>query len=165
MITDHDNRWHYLAVKSLPALLRGTTSKHHEDFYCLNCFHSYHTLTKINTNPANSYTEKKAEDKSSGYAWCSICSFNDTKNRRYFYREKYCTKKFCKDLKELGTELINFQKKEMMPLTDKEIKSYEKQKVCHICKKKFCNNKNKKKLETIAITPENVEQLLILNAI
>ena len=27
---------HYLAVKKLSALLRGTTSKHHGDFYCLN---------------------------------------------------------------------------------------------------------------------------------
>ena len=47
MITDDDNRWHYLAVKSLPALFRGTTSNHHGDFYCLNCFHSYHTLNKL----------------------------------------------------------------------------------------------------------------------
>ena len=47
MITDHDNRWHYLAVKSLPVLLRGTTSNHHRDFYCLNCFHSYCTLNKL----------------------------------------------------------------------------------------------------------------------
>ena len=29
--------WHYLAVKKLSALLRGITSKHHVDFYCLNC--------------------------------------------------------------------------------------------------------------------------------
>ena len=41
MITDDDNKWHYLAVKHLPALLRGTTSNYHGDFYCLNCFHSY----------------------------------------------------------------------------------------------------------------------------
>ena len=27
MITDDDNRWHYLAVKSLPALLKGITSR------------------------------------------------------------------------------------------------------------------------------------------
>ena len=40
MITDESNRWHYLAVKSLPALFRGITSNHHGDFYCLNCFHS-----------------------------------------------------------------------------------------------------------------------------
>ena len=32
----------------------------------------------------------------------------------------------------------------MMPLTNKEIKSYEKQKVCYIFEKKFCNDKNKK---------------------
>ena len=47
MITDDDNRWHYLAVKSLPALLRGITSNHHGDFYCLNCFHSYRTHNKL----------------------------------------------------------------------------------------------------------------------
>ena len=32
MISDDGNRWHYLAVKSLPALLRGITSNHHGDF-------------------------------------------------------------------------------------------------------------------------------------
>ena len=97
-------------------------------------------------NLRNSYTEKKAKHKPSGYAWYSICSFDDTKNKRYFYRGKDCIEKFCKDLKELGTEMINFKKKEMIPLTNKEIKSYEKQKVCHICKEKFCNDKNKKKV-------------------
>ena len=51
---------------------------------------------------------------------------------------------FCKDLKELGMEIINFEEKEMIPLTNKEIKSYEKQKVCYICEKKFCDDKNKK---------------------
>ena len=35
----------------------------------------------------------------------------------------------------------------MIPLTNKELKSYENQKVCHICKKEFCDNKNKKKLK------------------
>ena len=32
--------WHYLAVKRLPALSRGITSKH-SDFYHLNCLHSF----------------------------------------------------------------------------------------------------------------------------
>ena len=31
----------------------------------------------------------------------------------------------------------------MIPLTNKEIKSYEKQKVCYICEKRFCDDKNK----------------------
>ena len=47
-----------------------------------------------------------------------------------------CIEKFYKDLKELGMEIINFKEKEMIPLTNKEIKSYEKQKVCYICEKK-----------------------------
>ena len=38
--------WHYLAVKELSALLRGITSKHHRDFYCLNCLHSFATEKK-----------------------------------------------------------------------------------------------------------------------
>ena len=32
----------------------------------------------------------------------------------------------------------------MISLTNKEIKSYEKQKVCYICEKNFCDDKNKK---------------------
>ena len=39
-------------------------------------------------NLENSYTEKKVKHKLSGYAWFSICLFDDTKNRRYFYRRK-----------------------------------------------------------------------------
>ena len=62
---------------------------------------------------------------------------HNTKNKHYFYSGKDCVEKFYKDLKELGTEIINFRKKEMIPLINKDIKSYEKQKVCHICKKSF----------------------------
>ena len=35
--------WVYLAAKKLSALLEGITSKHHSDFYCLNCLHSFAT--------------------------------------------------------------------------------------------------------------------------
>ena len=34
---------HYLAVKTLSASLRGITFKHHSDFYCLGCLHSFAT--------------------------------------------------------------------------------------------------------------------------
>ena len=61
----------------------------------------------------------------------------------------------------------------MISLTDEEIKFYKKQKVCHICKKEFCNDENKKKMnlnyfkksEITAITKENLEKLLIVFAI
>ena len=83
-------------------------------------------------NPKNSCTERKAKHKPSGYAWYSICSFDNTKNKRYIYRGKDCIEKLCKDFKKFGTEIINFKKKEIKSLTNKEIKSYEKQKVCYI---------------------------------
>ena len=42
MITDGE-KWHYLTVRKLNALLKGVTSRHNGDYYCLNCFHSYAT--------------------------------------------------------------------------------------------------------------------------
>ena len=47
MITDKDENWHYLAVKSLSKLLRRITSNHHRDFYCLNYLHLYRTKEKL----------------------------------------------------------------------------------------------------------------------
>ena len=40
-------KWHYLVITNLFALLRGKSSNHHEDFYCLNCFNSYTTKSKL----------------------------------------------------------------------------------------------------------------------
>ena len=49
MISD-GQKWHYLVVKNLSRLLRGITSNHKEDFYCLNCFHSYRTKNKLDAH-------------------------------------------------------------------------------------------------------------------
>ena len=46
MISNSENG-HYLVVKSLSGLHTGITSNHKEDFYCLNCFHSYRTKNKL----------------------------------------------------------------------------------------------------------------------
>ena len=46
MITDSE-KWHYLTVKNLSGLLRGITSNHVGDFYCLNCFCAYSTKNKL----------------------------------------------------------------------------------------------------------------------
>ena len=39
--------------------------------------------------------------------------------------------KFCKNLMEHATKIINYEKKEIIPLTDEENKSYEKHKVSY----------------------------------
>ena len=49
MISNGENL-HYLIVKNLSRLLRGITSNHDGDFYCLNCFHSYRTKNKLNAH-------------------------------------------------------------------------------------------------------------------
>ena len=46
IITDGNKR-HYVAVSSLSALLRGKSSNHNGDLYCLNCFNSYTTENKL----------------------------------------------------------------------------------------------------------------------
>ena len=45
--------------------------------------------------------------------------------------------KFCKDLREHATKIINYEKKDMIPLTKKEEENYNNQNVCYICKKKI----------------------------
>ena len=35
-------------------------------------------------------------------------------------------------------KIINHEKKEMIPLTDKEKETHENQKMCYICEKEFC---------------------------
>ena len=49
------------------------------------------------------------------------------KKKLNYYRGKDCIKKLCKKLKEPAMKIINYEKKEMVPLTKEENKSYEKQ--------------------------------------
>ena len=50
LMISNKEKWHYSPVKKLSALLRGITSKHHGDFYCLNCFHSFATENKLQSH-------------------------------------------------------------------------------------------------------------------
>ena len=59
--------------------------------------------------------------------------------------EEKTMKIFCKDLKDQAMKIINYEKKEMISLTDEEKESYENQKICHI--------------------QENTEELLIISVI
>ena len=80
----------------------------------------------------------------SGYALSLICSFDKTKNKHSVYRGRDFIENFCKALKELGTKIINYKEREMIPLTDNGNNFYEEQKECHIYQKEFCYNKNEK---------------------
>ena len=82
-------------------------------------------LRKINTcsnNPDKSYTEKKATHRPSGYSLVTCCAFDKSKNECNYYRGKDCMEMFCNDLKDQAKK-INYEKKETIPLTDKEKES------------------------------------------
>ena len=179
-----------MTVKNLPGLLKGITSTHEKDFYCLNCFHSYRTKSKLElhkkisenhdychvemptkdnniikynhgeksmkvpfiiyadlecllekmstciNNPNASSTTKINKHTPLGYSIFTNCSFDESKNKLNYYRGKDCMKKFCKDLKEHATRIINYEKKKIIPLT-KEKKNYNDQQICYICKNEF----------------------------
>ena len=55
------------------------------------------------------------------------------RNKLDCWRGKDCMEKFCKDLRDHAMKMINYEEKEMIPLTFKENKSYEIEKVCYIC--------------------------------
>ena len=46
-------------------------------------------------------------------------------------------KKFCKDLKEHASRIMNYEKKKIIPLTKEEKVNYNDQQICYICKKEF----------------------------
>ena len=94
-------------------------------------------LEKMNTchnNPRKSPTTKINEHKAPGYSLFTHCSFDKTKNKLDYYRGKNCMKKFCLNLKEHATKIINYKKREMIPLTKEEKKIHREQKVCYIRK-------------------------------
>ena len=94
-------------------------------------------LIKEENNPNESYTERKAMHEPCDYALRLICSFDSKENKHNFYSGRDFIKKFCSDLKELGTKIINYEEKEMIPLTDNENKFYEEQKNVTYAKKSF----------------------------
>ena len=82
-------------------------------------------LEKMNTchnNPEKLLTTKINKHTPSGYSLFTHCSFDTAKNRLDYYRGKNCVKNFCLDLREHTTKIINYEKKEMTPLTKKEEK-------------------------------------------
>ena len=52
----------------------------------------------------------------------TIWVFDDIENKHTLYQGEDCMKKLCTCLREHAANVINFEKKEMLPLTKKELK-------------------------------------------
>ena len=92
-------------------------------------------MNTYHNNPKKPSTTKINKHTLSGYSLFTHCSFDTTKSKLDYYGGKNCMKNFCLDLKEHATEIINYEIKEMIPLTKEETKIHGDQKVCYICKK------------------------------
>ena len=97
-------------------------------------------------------------------------SFAEKENKLHYYSGKDCIEKLRKKLKKRAMKIINYEKKEMIPLTKEEKKSYKNKKhVIHV-KKSFVMIKMmktiliEKRLKTTVIAQENLEELPIANA-
>ena len=170
MITDGE-KWHYLAVKRLSALLREITGNNHGDFYCLNCFQSCTTENKLKKHkkfcenydycyvemPEEydkilNYNEGEKSVKSPFIVYADLECLLEKTNTCHNNPEKLSTTKINNDTpstREHVTKVINYEKKEIIPLTKKEEKKHNKQKVCHICEKRFSTNDNNKKYHKV----------------
>ena len=98
------------------------------DLECL-----FEKISTCENNPNESSTTKINKHAPSGYSIFTSCSFDESKNKINYYRGDDCMKKFCKDLREHATKIINYEKKNMVPLTTNEEINYNKQKTCYIC--------------------------------
>ena len=106
-------------------------------------------LEKMSTcynNPEESSTTKINKHTPSGYSIFTHCSFDKSKSKLNYYRGEDCMTKFCKDLREHATKIINYEKKDMIPSTKKEEENYNDQKVYYICKKEFDKSDKKHKV-------------------
>ena len=62
-------------------------------------------------------------------------------------------KKFCISLREHAADVISFEKKTMLPLTEKELKLHQDSTQCYICTKNFtqklAKDKNRRKVRPL----------------
>ena len=87
--------------------------------------------------PQKKYLNIVVEHIPCGYSMSTIWTFDGIENNYDVNRGKYCMKKFCKCLTEHAMQIINFEKKKIIPLTNGEYKLYLSQVNCHIYKQKF----------------------------
>ena len=90
-----------------------------------------------NNNLKKSYTVKKAKHEPSDWAMFKKCSFYEKENKLNYFSGKNCIEKLFKKLKKRAMKIINYEKKEMIPLTKEENAPYKEQEAYHICEEKF----------------------------
>ena len=104
------------------------------DFECLNI--------KCNNEKADSNTKKLTSHQISGYGYCVVSVFEETKF--HMYRGPDAAEKFLKQIEKEKYRILDLMKKYdkvMNPLTPEQEKMYKNATQCHICKEKIIEDK------------------------
>ena len=67
----------------------------------------------------------------------TIWAFDHIENKHTLYCGKGCMKKFWESLREHAKNIIDFEKKKMLPLTKEELKSHQGARNCYICARRI----------------------------
>ena len=95
-------------------------------------------LEKMSTcynNPVKSPTTKENKHTASDDSMFTHCSLYATKNKLHCNRGKDCMERFCEDLKEYVTRIINYEKKRNDTINRKGKEKTLQTKKCYISKK------------------------------
>ena len=171
-------------------MLKGITSKHNGDFYCLNCFHSdaskeaLEKHTKVYENKGYCYIEMPKKGESLKYQpgvksmrgpfaiytdseyllkKMDTCTNHPSKSSTTQKNKNVIDYYRGKDLRKQTRLIVDCEKKEMIKVTQKEQYKHDTRKCCFICKKHSLRMLKIiiLKEEIILIILENIEVLHI----
>ena len=94
-------------------------------------------IDECKINPKKSSTTEVSERIPSGFSIFTISSFKDRENKHDLYRGKGGVKKFCESLWKQAIKIIDFKKKKMKLLTNKQQELNKNAKICYINNEKF----------------------------
>ena len=79
-------------------------------------------------NPDNSSTRKIGEHIPGRYSMSTTWAFDHKENKHTLYCGKDCMKQYCESLRENAKNIIDFKKKKMLPITNKNCDHIKMQK-------------------------------------
>ena len=74
-------------------------------------------IDACDNNPEQSYTTKVGKHEPCGFSIVAKSPLTDIREKNTCYRSEDCMEKYCKKLKEWVMKIVNYEMKDMIPLT------------------------------------------------
>ena len=127
-------KWHYLGVKKYSNGQKSLVvpAAYYSDIECL-----IKQIDTCHNNPEQTPTTRVSKHEPCGFSIVAKSSITDIREKNTCYRGEDCMEKYCKKLREWVMKIVNYEMKEMIPLTEDE-NDYHKKQNSFICNKRFC---------------------------